>query len=83
MTFTDLILPELLPKIARGAQGEGCSLSDKDCVNLMNVLRVSVTIETLIEQMAGLCRNTLAGDQLIKSHVVENPHLTKKNRPIG
>jgi hypothetical protein len=63
-TFTDLVLPTLLPKLRKGQKTGLLQLDGKDCDELLKVMQVSVTIETFIEHMASMCRNTLAGDQL-------------------
>jgi hypothetical protein len=72
-TFSELVLPALLPKLRQGKKAGTLELDGKDCDELLKVMQVSVTIETYIEHMANLCRHTLAGDQLTK----------KKDTPAG
>ena len=71
-TLIDLILFDMIPKIRRGADGEKVMLSQEDFQNIMRVLSVSVSIETLIEQAAELIKKTYDRDPMRKT--IEPPH---------
>lgn len=73
-TLISLIMPEILPKVREGAQGNGVQLDKTDCERLLQVFKASVTIETLIEQMAELIQHTLDPP---------NPDETPDGEPIG
>lgn len=59
LTYAENIMSELVPKIRNGIAG-GVHLTARECEDLLRVLSVSVTVETLMEHCAGLLRKTLS-----------------------
>lgn len=59
MTLAGMIMDRLRPKLEQGKLGDGVRISAEDCEDLISLLSVSVTIETLFDTFKLLLDNRL------------------------
>lgn len=78
-TMANLVLPEILHNLRAGTVN-GIKLSAKDCDNLLKVMGVSVTLETIIENIMTLCQTTLTNDPMTRKVNAVRPKMPVSRR---
>jgi hypothetical protein len=64
MTLTEILLSKILPKIKLGVEADmEVLLTGEECEAILELLNVSVSIETLIEHVVSLIQNTLGREK--------------------
>lgn len=71
-TYANLVLPEILHNLRAGTE-KGIKLPARQCDDLLKVLGVSVTLETLIENIMTLCHTTLTNDPMTRNFNAVQP----------
>jgi hypothetical protein len=63
MTLTEILLSKILPKIKLGVEADKVLLTGEECEAILELLNVTVSIETLIEHVVSLVQNTLGREK--------------------